>query len=86
MEKALRAVHKNLGPHLACLPFMVGSCSNKGWDANFVYKLINNNRTKYDSWLNSKLTMEKDVLEFDENHNFDPSQYHIAVSKIMRLK
>ena len=28
--------------------------------------------------------MEKDMLEVDENYMFDPSQYDITVSKIMR--
>ena len=83
MEEALRGAHRNPGPHLAYLTFMVGLCSNR---MLIFFKLIYNSRTKHDCWLNPRLTMEREVLEFDDNYNVDPSQYDITVSKIMRLK
>ena len=50
------------------------------------YRLINENRTKIDCWLNPRLTLEKEVLDRDEDYLYDSSKYNATVSKILRLK
>ena len=53
---------------------------------SYFYKLINENPIKHDCWLDLRLTLERDVLDHDEDFRFYPSQYDVTITKIIKLK
>ena len=86
MEEALMDIHGNSDQHLACLIYMVEQFLNKQKGCSSYYRLINESRTKTDCWLNPRLTLEKELLDVDQNYLYDNKQYDIAISKISGRK